>query len=287
MLSSVPVPRTTRVPLSTCPARRPTVAPPGGPAKQVAAARPAVSPPSGRRPAADRCGPAAPDPRSSPWPGPLCACDRRPLADLPDLLQFADELRDQLLPAPAPTRRRGRPPRRPRRAAGPLRRGARRPRPPPRRRGRRGRRAARHGPVHRGERQRPARPAGGAHEPRRRRATGYQRRGAGKALVAAVTAFAEERGLDQIVVSVHPGSREANRFFARLGFAPLAVRRVAPVAVVRRRLSGADVRPPSEHVVRAAARARRPPRHAACTRCRSGRPPRTEPLPRPACRCRS
>ncbi|MDP9102212.1 MAG: GNAT family N-acetyltransferase, partial [Actinomycetota bacterium] len=45
----------------------------------------------------------------------------------------------------------------------------------------------------------------------------HRRRGAGKALVAAAAAFAEDRGLDQLVVSVHPGSREANRFFARLG----------------------------------------------------------------------
>ena len=66
----------------------------------------------------------------------------------------------------------------------------------------------------------------------------HKRRGAGKALVAAAAAFAEERGLDQLLVSVHPGSREANRFFARLGFAPLAVRRVASVGVVRRRLAG-------------------------------------------------
>ena len=55
---------------------------------------------------------------------------------------------------------------------------------------------------------------------------------------------------------MHPGSRDANRFFARLGFAPLAVRRVAPVAVVRRRLTGTDVRPLSEHLVRRRARAR-------------------------------
>ena len=66
----------------------------------------------------------------------------------------------------------------------------------------------------------------------------HKRRGAGKALVAAAAAFAEERGLDQLLVSVHPGSRDANRFFARLGFAPLAVRRVASVSVVRRRLAG-------------------------------------------------
>ncbi|MCY7363839.1 MAG: GNAT family N-acetyltransferase [Frankiaceae bacterium] len=68
----------------------------------------------------------------------------------------------------------------------------------------------------------------------------HKRRGAGKALVGAAASFAEARGLEQIVVSVHPGSRDANRFFARLGFAPLAVRRVAPVAVVRRRLAQAD-----------------------------------------------
>jgi ribosomal protein S18 acetylase RimI-like enzyme len=68
----------------------------------------------------------------------------------------------------------------------------------------------------------------------------HKRRGAGKALVAAAAAYAEERGLSQLVVSVRPGSRESNRFFARLGFAPLAVRRVAPVAAVRRRLAQAE-----------------------------------------------
>ncbi len=76
----------------------------------------------------------------------------------------------------------------------------------------------------------------------------HKRRGAGKALVAAAAAFAEVHGLDQIVVSVHPGSRDANRFFARLGFAPLAVRRVAPVATVRRRL--AQVERTVDHVAR-------------------------------------
>lgn len=67
-----------------------------------------------------------------------------------------------------------------------------------------------------------------------------KRRGAGKALVAAAAAHAEERGLEQLLVSVRPGSRDANRFFSRLGFAPLAVRRVAPVASVRRRLAQAE-----------------------------------------------
>jgi ribosomal protein S18 acetylase RimI-like enzyme len=66
---------------------------------------------------------------------------------------------------------------------------------------------------------------------------GHRRRGAGRALVAAAAACAEERGLDQLVVSVQPGSREANRFFARLGFAPLALRRSTSVPALRRRLA--------------------------------------------------
>jgi ribosomal protein S18 acetylase RimI-like enzyme len=78
----------------------------------------------------------------------------------------------------------------------------------------------------------------------------HKRRGAGKALVTAAAAYAEAHGLEQIVVSVAPGSRDANRFFARLGFAPLAVRRVAPVAVVRRRLAAQVESRPTDHVVR-------------------------------------
>lgn len=68
----------------------------------------------------------------------------------------------------------------------------------------------------------------------------HRKRGAGKALVAAAAAYAEEHGIEQLVVSVHPGSRDAARFFARLGFAPQAVRRTAPVSVVRRKLTGTE-----------------------------------------------
>ena len=68
----------------------------------------------------------------------------------------------------------------------------------------------------------------------------HRKRGAGKALVAAAAAYADERGIEHLVVSVHPGSRDANRFFARLGFAPQAVRRTAPVSLVRRRLNAGD-----------------------------------------------
>jgi ribosomal protein S18 acetylase RimI-like enzyme len=84
----------------------------------------------------------------------------------------------------------------------------------------------------------------------------HKRRGAGRALVCAAAAYAEQRGIEQLVVSVHPGSRDANRFFARLGFAPLAVRRTAPVASVRRRLGQVESRPVADHVVR---RTRKPP----------------------------
>ena len=90
----------------------------------------------------------------------------------------------------------------------------------------------------------------------------HRRRGAGKALVAAAAAFAEARGLEQLVVSVHPGSREAHRFFARLGCAPMAVRRVAPVAVVRRQLAQGGGGPVDHVVPRRSRRPGRLPRRA-------------------------
>jgi ribosomal protein S18 acetylase RimI-like enzyme len=86
-------------------------------------------------------------------------------------------------------------------------------------------------------------------------ADGSRRRGADKALVAAAAAHADEQGLDHVVVSVNPSSREANRFFARLGFAPLVVRRVAPVAVIRHRLKTADAGPVDDAVRRTPRRA--------------------------------
>lgn len=68
-------------------------------------------------------------------------------------------------------------------------------------------------------------------------AAGHRKRGIGKSLMAAAASYAEERGVDQVMVSVAPGLRDANRFYARLGFAPTVVRRVAPVAVLRRQLA--------------------------------------------------
>lgn len=67
-----------------------------------------------------------------------------------------------------------------------------------------------------------------------------RKRGAGRALVAAAAGYAEEVGVDSVVVGVTPTGRDANRFFARLGFAPLVIRRIAPVAALRRTLGPAD-----------------------------------------------
>ncbi len=73
-------------------------------------------------------------------------------------------------------------------------------------------------------------------------ADAHRRRGAGKALVSAAVAYADELGVESIVVSVFPQHRDANRFYARLGFAPLVVRRVANVAALRRRLGSPEGR---------------------------------------------
>ncbi len=70
--------------------------------------------------------------------------------------------------------------------------------------------------------------------------TSCRKRGAGRALVAAAAGYADELGVDSVVVGVAPTGRDANRFFARLGFAPLVMRRIAPVAALRRTLGPAD-----------------------------------------------
>lgn len=78
----------------------------------------------------------------------------------------------------------------------------------------------------------------------------FRRRGVGRALMAAAAAYAEEVGAEQVTVSVSPLSREANRFYAQLGLTPLAVRRVAPAAALRRRLATIDLTSSGRDVVR-------------------------------------
>lgn len=63
-----------------------------------------------------------------------------------------------------------------------------------------------------------------------------RRHGVGHALLAAAAEFADERQIEHVVVGVYPSLRDASRFYARLGFAPVLVQRVAPVNVLRRRL---------------------------------------------------
>ena len=63
-------------------------------------------------------------------------------------------------------------------------------------------------------------------------------RDVGRALLTAVSRYAERQGCEHLTSAVPAGDREANRFFARLGFAPETVRRVASAATLQRKLSG-------------------------------------------------
>jgi ribosomal protein S18 acetylase RimI-like enzyme len=63
-----------------------------------------------------------------------------------------------------------------------------------------------------------------------------RRRGVGRTLLAAAVHLAEERGLDRVLATAASGSREGNRYLARLGFAPLVVHRIASTSVLRRTL---------------------------------------------------
>jgi len=67
-------------------------------------------------------------------------------------------------------------------------------------------------------------------------ASGKRRRGVGHALLAAAADFADERQIEHVSAGVYPSLRDVSRFYARLGFAPVMVHRVAPVTVLRRRL---------------------------------------------------
>lgn len=88
-------------------------------------------------------------------------------------------------------------------------------------------------------------------------ANSTRHKGVGHALLTAAADFATERRLEQVSVSVYPSLRDASRFFARLGFAPAATRRVAPVGVLRRRL-GADSTTPMADALRRRTRLVRP-----------------------------
>jgi len=54
----------------------------------------------------------------------------------------------------------------------------------------------------------------------------------------AAVSYADELGVGQLATAVDPGSRDANRFMARLGFGPRATLRFAPVATVQSKVGG-------------------------------------------------
>lgn len=71
-------------------------------------------------------------------------------------------------------------------------------------------------------------------------ASGHRRAGVGHALLAFATSYADEVGAEHILVGVSPGLRDTNRFYARLGFSPVLVRRMSTVSSLRRRLADSE-----------------------------------------------
>jgi GNAT superfamily N-acetyltransferase len=65
----------------------------------------------------------------------------------------------------------------------------------------------------------------------------HRRHGIGKALLESAVTWAEELGIGHVATAAASGSREANRFMARLALGPQAVLRVAPTCAVRAKLS--------------------------------------------------
>jgi predicted N-acetyltransferase YhbS len=71
-------------------------------------------------------------------------------------------------------------------------------------------------------------------------APAWRRRGVGRQLLGAAVHVADELGVSHVMASAGSGSREANRYLSRLGFAPLVTHRIASSAVLRRSLGMAD-----------------------------------------------
>ena len=69
-----------------------------------------------------------------------------------------------------------------------------------------------------------------------------RRHGIARALLAGVVARAERECAETVVAGVSPWARDTHRFFARLGFTPLVVRRTVATPVLRRRLAGESAR---------------------------------------------
>ena len=68
-----------------------------------------------------------------------------------------------------------------------------------------------------------------------------RRRGVGRSLLAAAVHYADEQGIEHVLADAAAGSREGNRYLARIGFAPVVLHRIAPTSVLRRSLGMTDV----------------------------------------------
>ena len=74
----------------------------------------------------------------------------------------------------------------------------------------------------------------------------FRRHGVGRALMDAAVTWAEERGAGHVATAAPSGSRDGNRFMARLALGPVATLRLAPTTVVRAKLMAQ--RPPVARV---------------------------------------
>ncbi|MBB3081986.1 GNAT family N-acetyltransferase [Geodermatophilus sabuli] len=66
---------------------------------------------------------------------------------------------------------------------------------------------------------------------------GHRRHGAGAALLGAAVVHAADAGADHVVAAVGGHEAERQRFFARMGFAPLTTRRIVPRETLARTLA--------------------------------------------------
>lgn len=67
----------------------------------------------------------------------------------------------------------------------------------------------------------------------------HRRHGIGRMLMEAAVQFAEERGVGYVATAAATGSRDANRFMARLALSPVATLRIGPTALFRARIDAA------------------------------------------------
>ncbi len=65
----------------------------------------------------------------------------------------------------------------------------------------------------------------------------FRRHGIGSSLIECAVSFAEELGAAHVMTAAASGSRDANRFMARLGLGPFAVTRVALAPAVRAKVN--------------------------------------------------